>query len=200
MFGLAIMASLVLIERRAFASDDFFAGAAAGSIGLVGVVLLYRGLANGTMSVAAPITAVGAAVLPLLWGLATGDRPSGLALLGVVIALAAIALVSAADAVEDERGVMRADVALALVAGVAFGMVFVLLGTTDDTSGMWPVLGARVASVSLVTTALLAARRPFRPTPGTVPTVAGAGILDAGANALYLVASRQGLLSDVSVL
>jgi drug/metabolite transporter (DMT)-like permease len=65
---------------------------------------------------------------------------------------------------------------------------------------MWPVLGARVASVSLVTTGVLATRRPWKPAPGTLPTVFGAGVLDAGANALYLLASREGLLSVVSVL
>jgi drug/metabolite transporter (DMT)-like permease len=199
-FGLVIMIVLVLIDGSPMSWPDFGAGAAAGAVGLVGVILLYRGLANGTMSVVAPITAVGAGVLPLVWGLVSGDRPSALAIVGVVIALAAIGLVSAADAVEDERGVQRSDVLLALTAGAAFGLVFVLLGTTDESSGMWPVLGARIASVALVTTGVLAMRRPWKPTPGTLPTVFGAGVLDAGANALYLLASREGLLSVVSVL
>jgi drug/metabolite transporter (DMT)-like permease len=199
-FGLVIMIVLVLIDGSPMDWGDFGAGAAAGAVGLVGVILLYRGLANGTMSVVAPITAVGAGVLPLVWGLVSGDRPGALAIVGVAIALAAIALVSAADAVEDEGGVQRSDVLLALAAGAAFGLVFVLLGTTDESSGMWPVLGARVASVSLVTTGVLVLRRPWKPEPGTLPTVAGAGVLDAGANALYLLASREGLLSVVSVL
>jgi drug/metabolite transporter (DMT)-like permease len=198
-FGLLIMVALVVIDGSPFAGGDFGAGAAAGSVGLVGVILLYRGLANGTMSVVAPITAVGAGVVPFAWGVITGDRPSALALVGVVAALAAIALVSAADAVEDARAT-RGDILNALAAGAAFGVVFILLGTTDEGSGMWPVLGARIASVSLVTTGVLVLRRPLRPAPGTLPTVAGAGVLDAGANALYLLASREGLLSVVSVL
>lgn len=198
-FGLAIMAVLVVVDGGAFAGRDFVAGAGAGAIGLIGVILLYRGLAGGTMSVVAPITAVGAGVLPLVWGLAIGERPGALAMLGVVAALAAVVLVSAADAVEG-AAVQRADIALALAAGAAFGMVFVLLGTTDESSGMWPVFGARLASVALVTTGVLATRRPLRPAPGTLPTIAGAGALDAGANALYLLASREGLLSVVSVL
>ena len=198
-FGLVIMVVLVIVDGSAFVGGDFVAGAGAGSIGLIGVILLYRGLATGTMSVVAPITAVGAGVLPLVWGLATGERPSALAMVGVVAALAAVALVSAADAVEGAP-VKGSDVALALVAGAAFGMVFVLLGTTDDDSGMWPVLGARIASVTLVTSFVLLSRRPWKPAPGTLPTVAGAGALDAGANALYLLASREGLLSVVSVL
>ena len=66
---------------------------------------------------------------------------------------------------------------------------------------MWPVLGARTASVTLVMTLVLVVRRTsIRPAPGTLPTIAAAGALDAGANALYLLASREGLLSLVSVL
>ena len=197
--GLLIMVALVLIDGSPIRWDDAARGAAAGSVGLIGVILLYRGLANGTMSVFAPITAVGAGVLPLVWGLLIGERPSALALVGAAIALVAVALVSTADAVED-RSATRADVALALVAGAAFGTVFVLLGSTDDSSGMWPVLAARVASVMIVTTVVLASRRPYRPATGTLRVVAGAGALDAGANALYLLATREGLLSVVSVL
>jgi len=191
---------LVTVDGRAPVWRDVGAGAAAGSVGLLGVILLYRGLANGTMSVVAPITAVGAGVLPLVWGLASGDRPGALALVGVALALTAVALVSAADAAEETGAVTRTDVALALAAGAAFGTVFVLLGTTDESSGMWPVLGARVASVAIVTTGVLVTRRQWRPAPGSMPTVAGAGALDAGANALYLLATREGLLSVVSVV
>lgn len=198
-FGLVIMIVLVVVDGSPFSGRDFGLGAAAGTVGLAGVVLLYRGLANGTMSVFAPITAVGAGVLPLAWGLVEGERPSALALAGVAASLVAVALVSTADAVDD-RSATRTDVALALVAGAAFGTVFVLLGETSSDSGMWPVLGARTASVALVTTFVLASRRPYRPAPGTMRTVAGAGVLDAGANALYLLATREGLLSLVSVL
>ena len=199
-FGLVIMVLLVVVDGNALSWRDAGIGAAAGSVGLVGVVLLYRGLAQGTMSVIAPVTAVSAGVVPLVWGLVTGDRPGPIALVGVAAALAAVALVSAADAAED-RTATRADITLALAAGVAFGMVFVLLSRTDEGSGMWPVLGARTASVVLVMTALVAVRRvSLRPAPNTLPTIAVAGALDATANALYLVATREGLLSLVSVL
>ncbi|HEX4904597.1 MAG TPA: DMT family transporter [Acidimicrobiales bacterium] len=198
-FGLLIMVLLVVLDGRGPVWEDVGFGAAAGSVGLIGVILLYRGLANGTMSVVAPITAVGAGVVPFAWGLLTGERPTAVALLGVGAALAAVALVSAADAVED-RTATRSDVLLALGAGTAFGCVFILLGETGEDSGMWPVLGARVASVSLVVTALVVTRGVARPAPGSLPSIAAAGALDAGANALYLLASREGLLSLVSVL
>lgn len=199
-FGLLCLAAVVALDRGADpVADDLVAGASAGSIGMIGVVLLYRGLAGGTMSVVAPITAVGAGVVPFAWGLVTGERPSAVALAGVAAALAAVVLVSAADAVE-ERTATGQDVLLALGAGAAFGCVFILLGTTEDQSGLWPVLAARVASVSLVTTGVLATGQRLRPASGSFPTIAAAGLLDVTANGLYVIAARVGLLSLVSVL
>lgn len=199
-FGLATLVVVVLVDRGADpVSDDVVAGAASGSVGMIGVILLYRGLANGTMSVVAPITAVGAGVVPFAWGLITGERPTGLALAGVAAALLAVVLVSASDATA-ERTATRQDVLLALGAGTAFGVVFILLGSTEAESGMWPVLAARVASVTLVTTGVLLTRQTLRPAPGTVTTIAAAGVLDVTANGLYVLASREGLLSLVSVL
>lgn len=198
--GLAALAVVVAIDRGAHPiRHDLLAGGAAGSAGLVGLILLYRGLANGNMSVVAPITAVGAGIVPLAWGLTSGERPSAVALGGVATALVAVALVSAAD-VATTKNASRDDVVLALSAGVAFGVVFILLGTTHAASGMWPVLTARIASVVIVSSSLLVARRPVRPAPGTLPTIVAAGILDVGANALYVLASRRGLLSLVAVL
>lgn len=198
--GLLTLAVIVAIDRGARPiGDDIAAGAIAGSVGMIGVILLYRGLARGTMSVVAPITAVGAGIVPFAWGLLTGERPSGVALAGVAAALLAVVLVSAADIAED-RSATRSDVTLALGAGAAFGIVFIFLGTTGQASGLWPVLAARMASVTLVSTGLLATRQPMRPASGTWRTVAIAGVLDVSANSLYVLASREGLLSLVSVL
>ncbi|HVM54084.1 MAG TPA: DMT family transporter [Acidimicrobiales bacterium] len=198
--GLLALTAVILADRAADpVLDDVIAGGAAGSVGMIGVILLYRGLATGHMSVVAPITAVGAGVVPFLWGIATGERPSALALTGVVAALLAVALVSAADVVEDVTAT-RQDVLLALGAGAAFGIVFILLGTTESQSGMWPVFAARVMSVSLVTSGVLLTRQRLRPAPGSLPSIAVAGILDVTANGLYVLATREGLLSLVSVL
>lgn len=200
MIGLVILLAIVTIDRGSSPiGHDVIAGAAAGSVGMIGIVLLYRGLANGTMSVVAPITAVGAGVVPFAWGVITGERPSALALIGVAASLFAVALVSAADVIDDARAT-RKDIGAALVAGGAFGVVFILLGSTHSSSGMWPVLAARVASVTIMTTGVLVARRPIKPVPGSWRVVGIAGVLDVTANALYVLASRHGLLSLVSVL
>ena len=102
------------------------------------------------MSIVAPITAVGAAVLPVTWGLAKGERPGALALTGVVIALVAVAFVAAPSVDGPPIANRRREVTLALIAGAGFGTVFILFGDTSRTSGLWPLLAARVVSALLL--------------------------------------------------
>jgi drug/metabolite transporter (DMT)-like permease len=205
--ALALLVVVVPLEGAAIRWGDVGLGALSGVIGVVGVLLLYQGLASGRMGVVAPVTAVGAAVVPLGVGLATGERPAVLALVGAVVALAAVALVARGGEPAGgtpEAGGGRAGAGspllLAVGAGVAFGLVFVLLGATDDEAGFWPLLGARTLSVGLLAVWLLRTRVPFVPRPGTRLVVVGAGLLDVTANALYLLAVREGLLSLVAVL
>ena len=104
--GQLVSARLIAIVVTAI-GDPFPAGvdvawaAAAGTMSMVGVVAFYYALANGAMTVVAPITAVVSAVVPVTVGIALGERPSGWALAGVVLALAAVALVSGMLGVAD---------------------------------------------------------------------------------------------------
>jgi uncharacterized membrane protein len=198
--GLLVVLVAVVPEQDPIAAD-LARGAAAGAIGAVGVGLLYRGLAVGAMAIVAPITAVGAAVLPVAWGLGSGERPGGLALTGVGLALVAVALISSAVDPGVAGGSSRArEVGLALVAGAAFGGVFVCLGNTSADSGMWPVFAARVASVGLASLVLLARRERAVVPPGSRLVVAATGALDVTANAMFLLAARSGLLSLAAVV
>jgi drug/metabolite transporter (DMT)-like permease len=201
--GMLLLGIVVLVDPTGHATDrDLAIGAAAGLCGGVGVFLLFRGLATGRMSVVAPITAVGAAVLPVAWGLASGERPSALVLAGVALALVAVALVARADDPDAEARAAggTAAVAWAVGAGVAFGTLFVLLAETSDDAGWWPLVSARVAAVGALTIGTVVARRPLRPNRPAVPAIAASGVLDVTANAVYLLAVRQGLLSLVAVL
>jgi drug/metabolite transporter (DMT)-like permease len=181
---------------------DLALGAAAGAVGLVGVALLYQALADGSMGVVAPITAVGAAVLPLAWGLGSGERPAPVALAGMVVALVAVALVAggaSAEAGSPAPGAGR-HLGLAAGAGAAFGALFILLAATGDDAGLSPLVAARVASLTLLLAAAAILRPPLRPAPGAAAAVAGAGLLEMAANVLFLLAARRGLLSLVAVL
>ncbi len=181
-------------------------GVAAGFAGGGGVIFLFRGLARGRMSLIAPVTGVEAAVLPMLYGLLNGERPSGLALAGVVIALIAITLVSLSHETEPvdptDVGRRRLPPGLVdgLIAGFGFSLFFIFLSQTGDEAGLWPLVGGRSASLVLVGGLALITRQTVKPPQGTLPGIAGSGFLDVGANLFYLLATRKGLLSIVAVL
>ena len=182
--------------------DTLLWGAAAGIAGVTGVVLLYRGLAIGRMSVVAPITAIEAAALPVLFGLATGERPGAASLVGVAVAIVAVGLISRAEEVPTEGGDVlgQKGIAEALGAGFAFAAFFILLDGVGDDSGLWPIIAVRVVSFALLAGAVLGTRTSLKPQPGSWGGIALAGMLDVAANILYLLATREGLLLLVAVI
>jgi drug/metabolite transporter (DMT)-like permease len=197
----AVIVALVVGAR--VATHDIVFGALAGCVNIVGIGLLYQGLAVGPMGVVAPLTAVAASVLPIAWGLAIGERPSVVVIVGVVFAMAAGALISrqpdASDASPPTRGV-----ALALGAGVCLGTSLVFYLQTSSASGLWPVLAARVAALVLVAAAVavVAARHGALPFPRDTDRMLAlsAGLLDVTATTLLLLAVRRGLILVVAPL
>jgi uncharacterized membrane protein len=178
--------------------------AVAGVAGVIGAALLFRGLAKGRMGVVGPITGVLAAALPVVFGLLTGERPSPLSLMGVVVALGAIALVSSSP----DPDTLRADVGKgagrglpeAFGAGICFAAFFIILDGIGDDAGLWPVLGMRLSSVAISGSILVARRVSPRPAPGTGLGVLGGGAVGTTADYLFVVGTRLGLLSVVAVL
>ena len=194
-----LLAALPLFLDAPFTTEAFAWGMGSGLGGGLGVLLLYRGLALGRMSVVAPTTGVIAASVPVLAGLLLGERPGALSLIGVVVALIAVVLVSASP---DHAG--RRDgysgMREAVGAGVGFGGFFILLSLGGEDTGLWPLIGSRAASLGIVTLIALLMGRSLRPAPGSLRLIATAGILDVAANLLFLEATRVGLLSLVAVL
>jgi uncharacterized membrane protein len=203
---LGMIVALPLVGDAGLTGRDATIGALGGIAGAIGVLLLYRGLAIGTMSVVAPITAVLSAVVPVTAGMAGGDRPAALALLGVPLALVAIALLSgSAGGGRSRAGLSVAELVSAVGAGLGFGLFFVALDQAGDDAGLWPVVTGRVASVALflLVAGLSAGARIGGPAArlGTTPALlVGCGLLDAAANALFLLATHSGMLTLVAVI
>lgn len=176
-------------------------GALSGLIGSAGLALLYAGLAAGPMGIVAPLTAVCSAVVPVVTGVAGGERPTPTAYAGILLALLAIVLVSREPAAPGRhQRVSPRGIALALLAGVCFGTFFVLLDRAGDESGLWPLLSGRtVASVAVVAVAV-ALRRLCLPPVHTLGLACVPGVLDVVANVCFLLATRRGLLALVAVL
>ncbi len=192
--GIPLVLGWLLVTRPgAPAIADLAWGAAAGVLGVAGLVVFYRGLSGGAMSVVAPLTATTTAAVPLLLGLVLDRRPSTLALTGAVLAVAAITLVSAGPSAGGT--VSRGLVAAALAAGVLLGGYFTLIAQTSHESGMWPLLSGRVAGAAGLLVAMRLMRVPRRMDRTSVALAGTAGVFDVTANAFYLVAVRDGMLS-----
>jgi drug/metabolite transporter (DMT)-like permease len=199
-FGLAAAVVLVVALRDAPPPAHIFVlSAAAGVVAVMALGLLFRGLALGRMSIVAPLSAIGGGVLPVVWGLLRGERPSALALVGVGVALVAAAIVGGGAEHDPAAAISpRLEIALGAGAGVGFGVVFILFAESSSGSGMWPVLIARCASVPVLAVAAVVLGHSPRMARADLAPVAGAGLCDVGANALVVLAVRRGLLSLVA--
>jgi len=175
-------------------------GALAGLAGGIGLPLLYAALAAGPMSVVAPVSALTSAVIPIGYALAIGERLGAAVYVGIVLCLAAIAMVSLEKS--DERGRVRAGrgALLAFAAGVGFGLFFVLVRHADPASGMWPLVGSRAAAVVVAAVAVLVLGIRLSRDRGVLWLAIPAGLFDALGNLAYLLASRAGMLSLAAVI
>lgn len=165
----------------------------AGIGGVLGTLALYHGLAVGHMSVAGPLSAVGAAGIPVLLGLLTDGLLPTTALLGIAAALPGIWLVSTSR--EPTRG--TGGVREGLIAGVGFAVLFIGLERAGEGSGLWPVAISQLTSVLLVT-ALVAIWRPKGPRPTW--TAIWPGLLGVAATLLYFLSTHHAPLGVVAVI
>jgi drug/metabolite transporter (DMT)-like permease len=197
--GLVGMTLVSLLVGGRPVASDLLLGAASGLAGGAGVAMLYRGLATATMSVVAPVTGVVAAVVPVAAGVAFGERPAGLQLAGIALAVCSVALLSGAGS-PDRAPLRRGPLLLAIGAGAGFGLFYIALSRTGSAAGLWPLVAARSASVSAFAIATIATRSVRRPDRNSLALIVSTGAFDVGANAFYLIAVHAGLLSVVAVL
>ena len=168
----------------------------------LGTAFLYRGFAAGRMGVVAPVSGVGAALLPVAVGLVTGERPGTLVWVGVVAALPGIWLVAREPGPRDRasRATTSEGVLDGVLAGVGFGSLFVALAQIPETSGFLPLALNHVVAALVVVLAALALRSPWVPRTRSAAAGVLTGVLAALATLAFLLASQQGLLVVTSVL
>jgi drug/metabolite transporter (DMT)-like permease len=171
-------------------------GAAAGVTGAFGVAALYKGLAIGRMGVIAPVASVLTAVLPVIIGMATEGLPDRLQLAGFALALVSIWLIARPDGeVDSHRGL-----GLAILAGVSFGLFLACAKQAGHHGVFWPMTAARVASTALMLIIVAFSPRDSRPLLPNLTPILIAGVLDSGANALFVAATQHGRLDVAAVL
>jgi drug/metabolite transporter (DMT)-like permease len=204
LFSYPVGAVLMLVMLPAFpghfdARVAWF-GAAGGLCGLVGVMVMYSLMAVAPMNVISPVTAVLAAIVPVVFGVLVGERPRLSAWFGIALGLLAVTLVSRTSEEHPHGRIAARILALAFVAGIGFGFYFVFLARAGHNSGLWPLVVSRIVSAAAIVPIALQRRATGRIRGPLFWTVMLAGACDALANMFFLLASRHGLLSLASVL
>jgi len=172
-------------------------GLASGLAGGIGTMVLYRGLARGQMSVVGPVSAVGAAVVPVAAGVALGERPGLVAIAGVLVSLPAIVLVAASGPV---RGKVRGGLLDGLAAGLAFGILFVGLAQAGRNAGLWPVASEQTGALLVTLAAAVKSRQPLRIPLRAAGLPVFAGASGMAATLAYFYATHFSMLAIAAVL
>jgi len=199
--GLILIAAFVALRGEGPPGGDFAVFAALSAVaGVTGLLAFYRGLAIGNMGVVAPISAT-AAVVPVVVGIATGDRPGAVQVAGIALALTGVVLASREEVV-GEGPVPRTarGAGLAMVSALGFGFFFLCMDKASDGDVAWAMLVNRITGVGLLLTATLILRPPMRIRRPDITALILIGALDIGANATFALASTKGLVSVVAVL
>lgn len=175
---------------------DWLWGGFAGICGAVGVASLYMALAAGTMSIAAPISALIAAALPVCVGFVRDGLVGGLALGGFALALVSVWLISGGAETKFKMG----SFSMPLVAGTAFGAFFVFLQLASRGSTLWPLVVVRAVSVTSLLLFSLVTGQKWRPARESAFPILLSSILDTAGNAFYILSVRAGRLDVAAVL
>ena len=198
--GLLLMALIVLVRGEPFPQDVLLPALAAGLLMVVTLAAYYQALAIGVMSIIGPILSLSVAV-PVIVGLARGERPSPLQLAGIAIALGGVFLASREkSAGEHHTATNRASIGLALLSGTAYGFVMVFYAQGAEADPYWSIALSRLTSLTVFAIAFVITRPVLRYAKGAAAPLLAIGVFEVGAFTLFSVASTHAYLSIVSVL
>jgi drug/metabolite transporter (DMT)-like permease len=200
-FGLLILIVASLFYRESFPSGNVvFNSLIGGALGSFGLLILYYSLSVGQMSIAAPVSALFAALLPVIYGTFTEGLPTSIQFIGFALALAAVWLISQGDG--GFHVSKLSDLKFPILAGVGFGSYYIFIHNAvgEPDSLLWPMIISRVAGTLLLFFIVLARREPF-PVPRNAWGVVGINAaLDLGGNFFFILASKAGRLDVAAVL
>ncbi len=195
--GFVLLVTLALIWKEPVPGPvDLLWGGLAGVAGVLGLLAFYSALSSGKMGIAAPVSAVLTATLPVLFSAFTVGLPNLLQLGGFVLALLAIGLISRP---ERSKGPPQ-GIGLALLAGCGFGCFFILISRVNPAATFWPLAVARFTSVFVLFIVMRLRRQPILLRRTVAPLVVLAGLLDAIGNAFFVLAAHSGRLDVAAIL
>ncbi len=206
-YGEAI--GVVLLFAGLLFSDEGFPGTRsmllamlAGAVGTVGLMLLYHSMTLGLMSIATPVSALLAAVLPVVVGMFKEGFPGILTVIGFAFALLAVWMISQSEGCVTDILAHLSDLKLPLLAGIGFGLYFVVMHeATSGGATLWPMVFSRSGGMTLIIIYMLTTRTPWKVEDRSVwPVLALNGLLDISGNVFFILAGQAGRLDVAAVL
>ena len=194
--GLVVIALIVAIRGKGPAGSEALLAIPAAISGTLGLFAYYQGMAVGAMSIVAPIAGISAAV-PVVFGIATGDRPSLWQWLGIAAALCGVFLASREP---GRNSKVAAGVGLALLAAIGFGGYFPAMHAAGNADYWWASLIFRTTSTFVILAAVAIRRPTLAIQPIQIPILVLIGTGDMLGNLFFAAASTSGLVSITSVL
>lgn len=196
--GMAIAFGLALLRGETQPSvADLGWSVAAGIAGGIGIASLYRALSVGRMAVVAPVTAVLAAIIPVIVGFTLDGLPPPIVLVGMGIAIVAVLLVSRVEDVDAGRS---PGLGLALVAGAGFGLFGVCIGQLSDGHVFGPLALVRFTEAVMIGGLIVVTRSAWKPPRDLILAILAVGVLDMAGNGAYILSAQAGSLAVASVL
>jgi drug/metabolite transporter (DMT)-like permease len=196
----ALLAALALSGEKWFGWSDWLLCAIAGSMGVLGLLMFFQAITRGLMSVAAPVSALMAAILPVIVGSFEDGFPGWLTLAGFALALASIWFISQPDGGPKSLRLRLADLSLPLIAGISFGVYLILFHHGSQHALFWPMVSSRSAGVLTMIIYTLVTRQAFMPAKSVWPLIILNGIMDVSGNGLYILAGQTGRMDVAAVL
>ena len=203
--GLIPFTALALLTREPIPSAlDLLWGAISSLVGLTGLTILYRALADGQMSIAAPVSALFAALIPVIFGFFTLGAPSLATMIGFGLAFLAVWLISQTDMTNWRfplRGLRSLrDLRLPLLSGLFFGLYFIVIHRATLNAFFWPLVTARFAGFVAFGLYALVTQQPAMPPRDVWGFCIINGVIDIGGNAFYILSAQTGRIDVAAVL
>jgi drug/metabolite transporter (DMT)-like permease len=200
-FGLVLLVGMLAVVRESIPAWPVWGwSAAAGVIGSVGLMSLFRALVEGQMSVAASVSALMAAVLPVIASALTESLPGPTKYFGFGLALVAIWLISQEDGHQKALHLHLADLRLPLFSGVCFGSYFILMHQGSHSATIWPMLASRSAGTAVLFFFAVANHQLKWPHGHVVPLVLLNAAGDIAGNTFFILSGQVGRLDVAAVL
>jgi drug/metabolite transporter (DMT)-like permease len=195
-----LIVAVVIVGEPLPAGRAVIMASLAGTLGTIGLLMLYHSMTLGLMSIATSVSALLAAAMPVAFGMFSEGLPSLATILGFVFALFAVWMISQSDGRMDDILAHLADLKLPLLAGIGFGFYFIFMNEAAKTSTFWPMVVSRTCGLILTTVFMLFRRIPFKVQASTWTILVLNGLFDVSGNAFFIMATQTGRLDVAAIL